>query len=91
MTTELPQRPLPEGAAVHVSPEERHRMIAVAAYFLAERRGFAPGREQDDWWQAAEMIDGMLDRLRGAVAPQGDRNGAALRNALRQWVEQPRT
>ena len=27
-------------------------VIAVAAYFLAERRGFAPGNEMDDWLRA---------------------------------------
>lgn len=27
-------------------------MIAVAAYFRAEQRGFAPGDELDDWFQA---------------------------------------
>ncbi len=31
------------------SPEE---MIAVAAYFRAEQRGFAPGCAMDDWLQA---------------------------------------
>jgi hypothetical protein len=31
-------------------------MIANAAYFNAERRGFAPGNEMDDWLEAeAEM------------------------------------
>ena len=34
------------------SPDERHRRIAVAAYYRAERRGFAPGGEQDDWLEA---------------------------------------
>lgn len=30
----------------------RRTMIAEAAYFRAERRGFAPGHELDDWLQA---------------------------------------
>lgn len=30
----------------------RDEMIAVAAYFRAEKRGFAPGNELDDWLQA---------------------------------------
>jgi hypothetical protein len=29
--------------------EDRHTAIAEAAYFHAERRGFAPGHEMDDW------------------------------------------
>ena len=29
--------------------DERRRLIALAAYYRAERRGFAPGCELDDW------------------------------------------
>jgi hypothetical protein len=29
--------------------EAREEMIRVAAYYLAEKRGFAPGRELEDW------------------------------------------
>lgn len=43
-----------------VSPEQRHHMIAVAAYYLAERRGFCPGYETDDWLAAQEKIDRQL-------------------------------
>ena len=32
-------------------------MIAEAAYFLAEKRGFAPGRELEDWREAESWID----------------------------------
>ncbi len=32
------------------------RETAVAAYFLAERRGFVPGRELDDWLAAEAAI-----------------------------------
>jgi hypothetical protein len=35
-------------------------MIAHAAYFLAERRGFAPGRELDDWTAAEAEIDSLV-------------------------------
>jgi len=31
---------------------ERRAMIADAAYFRAERRGFAPGHEMEDWLAA---------------------------------------
>lgn len=31
-------------------------MISVAAYYLAEQRGFAPGRSLDDWLQAEDQI-----------------------------------
>ena len=33
-------------------PARRHASIAEAAYYRAERRGFAPGHELDDWLQA---------------------------------------
>lgn len=36
----------------------REQMIAEAAYFHAERRGFAPGNEVSDWIQAEADIEG---------------------------------
>lgn len=36
---------------------DRHHRIQVAAYYLAERRGFAPGHELDDWLAAEEVIE----------------------------------
>jgi hypothetical protein len=44
-----------------VSPEERHQMIAVAAYYLAERRGFCPGYEIQDWCAAEQEVDRQLE------------------------------
>ena len=41
-------------------PEEREYMIAEAAYFRAERRGFAPGNEMEDWLQAETEIDSLI-------------------------------
>ena len=34
-----------------------HHRIQVAAYFRAERRGFAPGHELDDWLAAEDEIE----------------------------------
>lgn len=39
------------------SAAERAREIATAAYFGAEARGFAPGRELDDWLEAEARFD----------------------------------
>jgi len=39
-----------------VDPADLHARIAEAAYFCAERRGFAPGHEIDDWLQAERGI-----------------------------------
>ncbi len=35
---------------------QRHAMIAEAAYYCAERRGFAPGHEVEDWLRAEAEI-----------------------------------
>lgn len=38
---------------------ERERMIAEAAYYRAEKRGFAPGAELDDWLAAEREIEAL--------------------------------
>lgn len=43
-----------------ISREERHHLIEVAAYYLAERRGFGEGSYHDDWLQAESQIDQMI-------------------------------
>ncbi len=43
-----------------VTAEERHRMIAEAAYYIAERRGFQGGDPEQDWREAEAQISGML-------------------------------
>jgi hypothetical protein len=42
------------------SPEQRGNYIEVAAYYIAERRGFAPGDPLEDWAQAEAEIDRLL-------------------------------
>jgi hypothetical protein len=37
--------------------DERRIRIALAAYYRAERRGFAPGYEVEDWLAAEAEID----------------------------------
>ena len=45
------------GTAASLSAEERERLVAQAAYFRAEKRGFAPGCELQDWVEAeAEVL-----------------------------------
>ena len=48
-----------------VSAEARRAMIAQRAYLRAERRGFAPGREAEDWLAAEVEIDSLLKAARG--------------------------
>jgi len=50
----------PKKKAVQVSPEHRYHMIATAAYFLAEHRGFAGGYEMQDWISAEAEVDTKL-------------------------------
>lgn len=35
----------------------RHELIAEAAYFRAEQRGFEPGHELEDWLAAESEVD----------------------------------
>lgn len=41
----------------------RHQMIQEAAYYLAERRGFANGSPEEDWLTAEAQVDGQLSKL----------------------------
>ena len=61
-------------------------MIAVAAYYCAEHRGFAPGHELEDWWEAVAAIDRMLENMRKAGVTRRHYERVGLRNALRLWV-----
>lgn len=50
-----------------VSDDLRRAMIAEAAYFHAERRGFAPGAEEEDWLVAEGEIDALLKATGGTA------------------------
>ena len=39
---------------------DRQQLIAIAAYYLAERRGFNSGDEIKDWLEAEAEIDGLI-------------------------------
>jgi hypothetical protein len=43
-----------------VGPEQRAALIAEAAFFRAEKRGFAPGHEVEDWLAAEAEVDTKL-------------------------------
>jgi hypothetical protein len=42
-----------------LEPIDAHDMIAIAAYYLAERRHFAPGYELHDWLTAEQQVMGV--------------------------------
>ena len=44
----------------NIDPYERYKWIAQAAYFRAEKRGFAPGGEMQDWLEAEAEIQQLL-------------------------------
>jgi len=46
--------------SISITSEERWKMIAIAAYHKAERRGFAPGSDLQDWADAEQEIDELL-------------------------------
>jgi hypothetical protein len=48
-----------------VDPQRRAALIARAAYFRAQNRGFAPGHEVTDWLAAETEVDAEL--LRGTA------------------------
>jgi hypothetical protein len=46
-----------------------HHMISEAAYFLAENRGFEPGRALDDWREAELKVKEVLTGRQNEVPP----------------------
>jgi hypothetical protein len=66
-SVKIPATPTIINAALPgVSSEERHQLIANAAYFRAEQRSFAPGHELEDWLTAEAEIEMKLSN-RGIV------------------------
>jgi hypothetical protein len=43
-----------------LAPEDRTRLIAESAYYLAEARGLAAGHEIEDWLNAERAVDERL-------------------------------
>ena len=56
-----------DASLLKISPEERWKMIAVAAYHKAEKRGFTAGGDMQDWDEAEKEVDKLIY---GRVAPQ---------------------
>lgn len=50
----------PVAARPAVTPEQRHNYIEVAAFYVAQRRGFAPGNPLDDWAMAEAEVDQLI-------------------------------
>ena len=70
------------------TPEERHRMIAETAYFMAHERGFKGGDPVSDWIDAERLVDRqlraeatarMVERLESGVAAAAQKLGLLKR------------
>ena len=46
--------------APFTGPEQRAALIAESAYYRAEKRGFQPGHETEDWLAAEAEVDARL-------------------------------
>lgn len=44
-----------------ITADQKADLISEAAYYLAERRGFAPGASMDDWLEAERQIASKFD------------------------------
>jgi Protein of unknown function (DUF2934) len=53
---------------VALSEDMRRGMIAEGAYLRAERRGFAPGHEAEDWLAAEAEVDALLKARHGGTS-----------------------
>jgi len=62
----VPKPPTEAQAPAHVTAEARRALIAESAYLRAERRGFAPGHETEDWLAAEAEVDALLRAGRGS-------------------------
>jgi hypothetical protein len=59
---EIPKKKLSEEVQfTGVTSDERHHLIAVAAYYRAELRGFESGAELQDWLEAEAEVDKALN------------------------------
>lgn len=51
-----------KAVASRVTPDQRRLYVEVAAYHIAERRGFAGGDPLEDWARAEDEIDRLLEQ-----------------------------
>ena len=74
MNAHLSHARAPESATIDnpleffFSPQSSHQLIAEAAYYRAERRGFNPGHELEDWLAAEAAVEALLQGGNGSSA-----------------------
>jgi hypothetical protein len=59
-TAESDARSMKSSRHREMTPEERHQMIAEAAYYRALRRGFHGGSDLEDWLDSEAEIDKLM-------------------------------
>ena len=73
---------------------ERHRRIETAAYYRAERRGFAGGDPAQDWLEAEREVDAAFSEKRHGLFEiwkgKGGRFVNQAHTALNGWVSRYR-
>lgn len=57
--------PVDNSKQITLNPEERYRMIAVAAYYRAEKRGFIGGDPAQDWVDAEAEVERLIGKSQG--------------------------
>lgn len=82
---------------IHVTEEQRQRMIAEAAYLRAAARGFAGGGDLGDWYEAEREIDALLGKQAGlldkgrktaaSVASTAEQEFAHFKETVTSWIE----
>jgi len=56
-------------ASTATQPTDYTALVAEAAYYKAERRGFEPGYEMADWLEAEREIEGILEKPKARRKP----------------------
>ncbi len=67
-TAKQEQAVIAAGSTPTVTEDQRRGMIALSAYLRAERRGFSPEGQAEDWLGAEKEVDALLNS--GHSAPQ---------------------
>lgn len=78
----MPDRPAPRTSHRQTVSERspaREHWIAEAAYFLSEKRGFAPGSELEDWLEAERAW--LRQARRDTPPPRTPRSAPAVRRS----------
>jgi hypothetical protein len=80
----LPAAPAPQATA-----GDRQVLIAEAAFYIAQSRGFGPGGELGDWLAAERLIEERLTQAVGAALVDNAGTAAAAAEPVAELVVEP--